>query len=203
MVSPSYPVSSTGTLCSLQPVVAYFCLCLPSTLCFYTVCDQASSLPGVTCLLSFISDEAVFPDPSLLRDCSFGPLRPSVGGSYQAMAGCWPHPGTFSGTCCLPMPRDCGWVSTRPRKSSCDHVLSGIMENHNTHWALGFTLIMTLFQHQRIWLLSGVCWDLVATQPLPNVPPTLEPLLPVLPEDLPDLTVLLGIRLFHPSTARY
>ena len=38
-------------------------------------CDQAVGLPGSTSLLSFISDAAVFPDPSLLRDCGFDPLR--------------------------------------------------------------------------------------------------------------------------------
>ena len=68
--------------------------------CFYTVRDQAIRLPGSTSLLSFISVEAVFPHPSLRRDCGSDPLRSSAGGSPRAMAGCRPHPGTFAGLCC-------------------------------------------------------------------------------------------------------
>ena len=40
--------------------------------------------------------------------------------------------------------------------------ISGFMENHNTHLTPGFTL-NDLFQHQRMWLFSGVCWDQVAS----------------------------------------
>ena len=54
----------------------------PSTPRFDTVRDQAVRLLGSACLLSFISDAAVFPDPSLLRDCGFGPLRSSGEGSH-------------------------------------------------------------------------------------------------------------------------
>ena len=60
MASPSYPVSSIGTLFSpISNPAPILCLQLPSTPCFYTVCDQAISLPGGTSLLSFISDVAV------------------------------------------------------------------------------------------------------------------------------------------------
>ena len=60
------------------------CLKLSSTLCFFTLCDQA---PGSTALLSFVSDAAVFPRPLILKDCSgFDPFSPSVGGSHRAMA---------------------------------------------------------------------------------------------------------------------
>ena len=42
--------------------------------------------------------------------------------------------------------------------------------------------LMTLFQHQRMWLFSRVCWDWMATQPLPNVLPEELPL-PLWPEE--------------------
>ena len=75
MESPSYTVSSMGTLFSLigncTPIL---CLRLPSTPRFYTVGDQAIRLLSNTSLLSFISDAAVFPNPSFLRDCSFDPF---------------------------------------------------------------------------------------------------------------------------------
>ena len=72
MASPSYPVSSMGTLfSSISNRVPVFCLWLPSTPYFYTVCDQAIRLPGNTSLLSFKSDAAVFPYPSLLGGCRF------------------------------------------------------------------------------------------------------------------------------------
>ena len=79
MASPTYPVSSVGTVffptSNLPPIL---CLRLPSTPHFYTVRDQAS---GSTSLLSFVSDAAVFPDPLFLRDYGFDPFRPSAGGS--------------------------------------------------------------------------------------------------------------------------
>ena len=75
MESPSYPVSSTGTLFSLigncTPILCLRCLSTPR---FYTVGEQAIRLLSDTSLLSFISDAAVFPDPSFLRDCSFDPF---------------------------------------------------------------------------------------------------------------------------------
>ena len=78
MASPSYPVSSIGTLFSLisnhaPSFVFSFC---PLTA--FTVRDRA---PGSTFLLSFVSAAAVFPDPLLLRDCGFH-LFPSAGGSH-------------------------------------------------------------------------------------------------------------------------
>ena len=46
-------------------------------------------------------------------------------------------------TLLLPVPRDCGQVPARPRKKfrrRCSSSVSGIMENHNTRLAPGFTL---------------------------------------------------------------
>ena len=89
------------------------CLQLPSTPCFYTVHDQA---PGNTSLLSFVSDAAVFPRPLLLRDCGFDPLGRSAGGSHQAMARCWPHPGTFAGPGCCQCPETAAGCQPAPEK---------------------------------------------------------------------------------------
>ena len=101
MASPSYPVSSIGTLFSpISNHAPILCLWLLSAPRFYTVCDQAVRLTGGTYLLSFISDEAVFPNPLLLRDCNFDLFCPSTVGSHQAMAGCQVYPGTFMGPCC-------------------------------------------------------------------------------------------------------
>ena len=70
MVSPSYPVSSIGTLFSpvsnCSPVSSFHPL--PA---FTLSVAKPSGLPGCTSLLSFISDTAVFPNPSLLRDSGF------------------------------------------------------------------------------------------------------------------------------------
>ena len=116
-MSPSYPVSSIGTLFSrVSNHALVLCLWLLSTPCFYTVGDQAVRLPGGTSLLSFISHSAVFPNPSLLRDCGFVPLRPSGGGSHQAMAGCWLHPGTFAGPCCYRCPETVAGCQPAPEK---------------------------------------------------------------------------------------
>ena len=85
---PQLPVSSTRSLffpiSNSAPVLR---LQLPSIPRFYTVRGQAVRLPGGTFLLTFIPDAAVFPAPSLLRDCGFVPLRPSGGESHRAMAG--------------------------------------------------------------------------------------------------------------------
>ena len=82
MASPSNPVSSIATLSSLISSHApTLHLRLPFTPRFYAAHDLPIRLPGGTSLLSFISDAAVFPDPSLLRDCGCDPLGSSGGGS--------------------------------------------------------------------------------------------------------------------------
>ena len=114
MASPSYPVSSIRTLFSpvsnLAPVL---CLRFLSTLCFYTVHDQADRLPGVPSLLSFISGMAVFPNPLPLRDCSFALPRPSGGGLTEKWLGV-AAPRNTRGTVLLLLLRDCGWVPSHP-----------------------------------------------------------------------------------------
>ena len=72
VASPSYPVSSIGTLFSpISNCAPVLCLWLLPTPHFYTVCDLAVRLPDDTSFLSFISDATVFPKTSLPRDCSF------------------------------------------------------------------------------------------------------------------------------------
>ena len=68
-------------------------------------------------------------------------------------------------TLLLPVPRDCGQVPARPRKSSRDSVAAAFqglwkITTHIWHQA---SPLMTLPQHQRMWPPSGVCWDQVAS----------------------------------------
>ena len=68
-------------------------------------------------------------------------------------------------TLLLPEPRDCGQVPARPRKCSRDSVAAAFqglwkITMHLWHQASPST---TLFQHQRMWLPSGVCSDQVAS----------------------------------------
>ena len=87
MASPSYPVSSMGTLFSqISNCTPVLCLQLLSTPRFYTVHEQA---PGNTSLLSFVSDAAVFPGPLLLKNCNFDPFRPLSEGLTEQ----WPNAG--------------------------------------------------------------------------------------------------------------
>ena len=89
-------------------------------------------------------------------------------------------PRNVHGIVLLLMPRDCGWVPACPRKSSRDSVTAapqGLWKITTDIWHQASPL-MTLFQHQRMWPFSGVCWAQVASQPLPNVLPVVELLLP-------------------------
>ena len=161
MVSPSYPVSSIGTLFSLSSNRApILCIHLPSTLRFYIVRDQA---PGSTSLLSFISDAAVFPNPLLLRHCSFDPFCPCAEGSHLANGQVPATPSNVHGTLLLLlMPRDCGWVPVCPRKSSCDRVAAafqGLWQITTCIWHQA-SPPTTLFQNQHMWLFSRVHWGL-------------------------------------------
>ncbi|XP_044894269.1 cell adhesion molecule 1 isoform X5 [Felis catus] len=81
-------------------------------------------------------------NPSLLRDCGFDPLCPSAGGSHRALAGCWPHPGSFTGLhCCCCRPETAAGASPPQKKltRSYSSITSGFLENHNTHLAQAFT----------------------------------------------------------------
>ena len=95
-------------------------------------------------------------------------------------------PRTACRTLLLPVPRDCGQLPACPRKSLRDSIAAAFQRlwkitTHIWHWA---SPLMTLFQHQRMWPFSGVCWAQVASQSLPNVLPAVEPLFPVWPENL-------------------
>ena len=108
-------------------------------------------------------------------------------------------------TVLLLKPRDCGQVPAGPIKKftrQCNSSISGIMENHNTQLAPSFTLNDLVPAPAN----AAVLWGLLGPgclKPLPNVLPAVEPLFPVWPKNLPDTTLLLGIRPSHQSTARY
>ena len=96
--SVSYQNSVLSPTCNQARLL---CLWLPSTTCFYTVCDKAIRLPGGTSILSFIS-VAVFPNPSLLRDCSFDSYHPLGEGLAEQWPGAGLSPGMFMRLChCL------------------------------------------------------------------------------------------------------
>ena len=120
------------------------CPQLSSTPRFFTLRDQA---PGSTSLPSFGSDVAVFPGPLLLKDCGFDPLHPLREGLTEQ----WPNEQWSNVGCTQECPLDpavAGAPNLQPGASSsqqmftrqCISSVSGIMENHNTHLAPGFTL---------------------------------------------------------------
>ena len=119
------------------------CLQLSSTPRFFTLRDQA---PGSTSLPSFVSLAAVFPGPVLPKDCGFDPFRPSAGGCHRAMAERWPNVSCtqerFLDPAAAGAPRLQPGASPSQRKFTrqCSSSVSGIMENHNTRLAPGFTL---------------------------------------------------------------
>ena len=84
-------------------------------------------------------------------------------------------------TVLLPTPRDRGQVPTHPRKSSRGRVAAAFwgfwkITTHIWHQASPPT---ALFQHQRMWLLSRIRWDVCPWGVLPA-----GELPPVWPEDL-------------------
>ena len=157
------PPSLFSRISNHAPVL---CLQLSFTPHFSTLRDQA---PGSTSLPSSVSDAGVFSGPLIPKDCGFDLSGPSVGGSHRALAEtalaeCRLQPGTPPGPCCCRCPETVARSQPAPEKVArqCSSSISGIMEKHNTHLAPGFTL-KTLFQHQRMWPPSGVCWDRVAS----------------------------------------
>ena len=78
------------------------------------------------------------------------------------MAGCRPAARNVCATALLLVPRDCGWVPAHPRKSLCDLLAAAFQglwkfTTHIYHQASPLTF---LFQHQQMWLFSGIHWDL-------------------------------------------
>ena len=119
------------------------------------------SLPGGSSLLSFISDAAIFPNPSILRDCGFDPFCSSVGGVSPNNIQFPVTLRNIHGTMLLPMPRDCSSVPACPRKSSHNHVAAAFqgIENQNTHLAPGFILNILVSAPENVVTLQ-ICWDL-------------------------------------------
>ena len=71
-------------------------------------------------------------------------------------------PRNVRGTMLLLMPRDCSWVPAHPRE--CSHnrvaaVFQGLWKI-TTHIWYQASPLMSLFQHQRMWLFSRVPWNL-------------------------------------------
>ena len=106
---------------------------------FYTVRDKA---PGSTSLLSFVSDVAVFPDPLLLRDYGFDPFRPSAEGLTKQWLCASRTQERLQVRAVADVQRLWPGASLPQKKFArqCSSSVSGIMENHNTHLAPGFTL---------------------------------------------------------------
>ena len=131
-----------------------FCLRLLSTPCFYTVHDHT---PGSTSILSFVSDVALFPYPLLLRDWSFDLFCPSAGVS-PSNGWVLATPRNICWTVLLPMPRDCIQVPARPRKTLQDSVAAAFqgLWKITAHIWHQTSPLMTLFQHQQMWLFSWV-----------------------------------------------
>ncbi|VFV29281.1 Hypothetical predicted protein [Lynx pardinus] len=105
---------------------------------FYTVRDQA---PGSTSLLSFVSDVAVFPDPLLLRDYGFDLLCPSTEGLTEQRP-CASRTQECLRVCAAADVPRLRLGASPPQKKfvkQCSSSVSGIMENHNTRLAPGFT----------------------------------------------------------------
>ena len=151
----------------------------------------------------------MFPDPLLLRDCVWpapllrGRVSPSSG---RVLA----TPRNVRGTVLLQlMPRLRPGASPPQKKStqSRGSSVSGVVANHNTHLAPGFTPNDLVPAPANVVVLRGPLTPLPvgagATQPLPDVLPAGEPPLPMWPEDRPDFTLLLVTRPSHQSTARY
>ena len=140
MQSLSYPVCSIRTLFSPNSnCAAVLCLQLLSTPCFFTVHDQG---PGSTCLPCFVSDMAVFPGLLFLRDCGLDPFHPSA----ESLTEQWPNAGctqesSWDGAAAEAQRLRPG--ASPPQKKFARQYsssISGIMENHNTSLAPGFTL---------------------------------------------------------------
>ena len=87
------------------------------------------------------ADAAVFPDPSLLRDCGIDLFCPSVEGLTEQ----WPdagHTQECSQDCTAAAGRRLRPGASPPQKKfarQCSSSVSGSMANHNTHLAPGFT----------------------------------------------------------------
>ena len=113
------------------------CLQLSSTP-HFTLCDQA---PGSTSLPSFVSDAAVFPGPLLPKDCGFDLLRPFVEGLTEQWPGAG-HTQKHSQDHAAANAKRLQPGASLPQKKltrQCSSSISGIMENHSTHLAPGFT----------------------------------------------------------------
>ena len=168
--------------------------------------DQAVREPADTSLLSFISDMTVFPDSSLLRNCGSDPFCPSAGGSHRAVAGSNGRvpatPRHVWGTMLLWIPRACGWAPAHPRKSARDRVAAAFQGLWKSQHTSGFTPQRSSSSTSECGCSpgsSGTGGHTASTE----CPPSRGTASPHVARRPPDLTLLLGIRPSHQSTARY
>ena len=88
-----------------------------------------------------VSDAAVFPGPPLQRDCGFDPFRPSAEGLTEQRPGAGRTQEHLRDCAAADAQRLQPGASPAQKKFTryCSSSISGIMENHNTHLAPGFT----------------------------------------------------------------
>ena len=104
-------------------------------------------------------------------------------------------------TLLLSVPRDCGQVPARPRYSAPESVAAvfqGLWKitTHIWHQASPLT---TLFQHQRMWPFSGVCWDQVASTVSTKCPSSSGTTIPRVAQETPGLHPAPGVSPFPPE----
>ena len=201
MASPSYPVSSIGTLFSLiSDHAPALCLQLSSTPRFYAVRDQA---PGSNSLPSFVSDAAVSPDPLLPKDCALTPSAPLWAGLTEQ----WPNEQWPNVGCTQEGPLDPAAAraprlrpgASLPQKSSRDSVAAAFQGL----WAPGFTLNDLVPAPANVAVFWGLLGPGGFHRLYQNVLPAMEPLFPVWPKTLPDPIAPGDSPLPPQSTARY
>ncbi|XP_053073804.1 dipeptidyl aminopeptidase-like protein 6 isoform X2 [Acinonyx jubatus] len=200
MASPGQPVCSPGSAIA-HPSSVFSSRPLPSP-------SLSVTRPQAVPRSRVLSQMRLFPQAPYFRRNSAltrsAPLREGLTNGRRSNGQMSAAPRKARWTLLLPVPRDRGQVPARPRKRSRDSVAAAFqglwkIATHVWHQASPLTILP---QHQRMWPPSGVCWDQVASQPLPNILPAVEPLFPVWPKNLPDPTLFLGIRPSHQSTAR-
>ena len=146
---------------------------------------------------------AAFSGPPLLRDLSFDPVLPSVEGLTKQCpnAGCTQESSQDCAAAYAQRPPPDLILPQKKFARQCGST-SGIMENHNTHLAPGFTLNNLVPAPTNVAFLWGLLGPgrLTAYTKCTSSSGTTSP---GMAQELPDPTLLLGICPSHQSTARY
>ena len=169
---------------------------------FYTLHDQVIRAPGGTSLLSFISDETVFPDPSLPRDRGSNALHPSAGGSHRAPAGCH-RPQERWRDCAADAQRlRLGWVPAAPEKVPMIGWQQRFRYYGKSQCTSGFTPSDLVPAPANAIVLRGPLGPGGCTAST-KCPPSRGTASPRVARRAPDPTLFLGIHPSHQTTARY